>query len=557
MNKRQKIVQEAFLDNEEAVIKRLKSVYNQSLKDITAKTKELQDQINTLDALQGMTSDPDELAKLKSMEQAKIYQKQYQDALKKQISSIMDNMQVEEFKTVSEYLNKCYEEGFLGTMYDLHGQNIPLILPIDQEAIVRAVQLDSKISNGLYSRLGEDVALLKKKITAQVSRGISTGMTFAQVAQQLAAYTNIGFNNAVRIARTEGHRIQVQSGMDACYKAKEKGCDVVKQWDSTMDKRTRRSHQHVDGEIKEMDEPFSNGLMFPGDPSGGASEVVNCRCALLQRARWALDEDELETLKERAEYYGLDKNDSFDDFKKKYLKAADEVKADEEKLKTIRARREAWKARQAERSKKASMPDFDSLDRKQLEHWVADNLKTKFEDTKGASVEYIREATKVISELENRMGGTLDGLSVRFGGLPNGVHAKYDDKTNTILVKKSGSLKSFVESQEKTNARSRIKLKKDYYATTSYSGTLWHELGHAVDMDTGQALSRKLGADKELELKSVKVSVYAGTTQNVRVTKRSEAWAENFAAYMDKSGNEDKVPVEIRQMIEDYFKSKK
>lgn len=325
LNKRQKIVQDAFLNNEEAVIKRLKQVYNQSLKDIEKKAKELQDRINELDTLAKLAEDADEKAKLLSQKQAKVYQKQYQDALKKQVSSILDNMQVEEFKTVSEYLNKCYEEGFLGAMYDLHGQEIPLIIPLDQEAMVRAVQLDSKISEGLYSRLGEDVSLLKKKIIAQVSRGIATGMTFQQMAQQLAGYTNIGYNNAVRIARTEGHRIQVQSTMDACYKAKDKGANIVKQWDSTMDSRTRPSHQKVDGEIRELDEKFSNGLIFPGDPSGGAAEVANCRCALLQRARWALDEKELETLKDRAEYFGLDKADNFEDFKKKYLKTVEEI----------------------------------------------------------------------------------------------------------------------------------------------------------------------------------------------------------------------------------------
>lgn len=40
---------------------------------------------------------------------------------------------------------------------------------------------------------------------------------------------------------------------------------------------------------------------------------------MLQRARWALDEDELETLKERAAYFGLDKGKNFADFKEKYL----------------------------------------------------------------------------------------------------------------------------------------------------------------------------------------------------------------------------------------------
>jgi hypothetical protein len=117
-------------------------------------------------------------------------------------------------------------------------------------------------------------------------------MTFAQVAKQLENQTRIGFNNAVRIARTEGHRIQCASTMDAMESAKDKGCDVVKQWDSALDARTRESHVAVDGEIREVDKPFSNGLMYPGDPSGRPEEVINCRCALLQRARWALDGDD-------------------------------------------------------------------------------------------------------------------------------------------------------------------------------------------------------------------------------------------------------------------------
>lgn len=288
MNKRQKIVQQAFLDNEEAIIHKLKNQYHHTYKEIDKKAKKLHDEFEELKAEYDTVEDEAEREVLKSRMQSKVYQKQYQESLKKQVGDILDKMQEKEFTTVSDYLNKCYEEAFVGTIYDLQGQGIPLCFPLDQEAMVRAVQLDSKISQGLYSRLGEDVSLLKKKITAQVSRCIATGMSYQQMAQQLAGQTNIGFNNAVRIARTEGHRIQCQSTMDACYKATEKGADVVKQWDSTLDARTRSSHVHVDGEIKELDEKFSNGLMFPGDPSGRAAEVINCRCALLERARWAV-----------------------------------------------------------------------------------------------------------------------------------------------------------------------------------------------------------------------------------------------------------------------------
>lgn len=352
------MVQQQFLNKEETVIKRLKGVYGQSLKDITGKISDLDKSIG---ALQKALADVDDdeigdLAKaflgrranispaeaketLQSMLQSKVYQKRYQEALKGQIDGIMDKMHSKEYKIVSDYLKECYEDGFIGTMFDLQGQGIPLCFPLDQEAMVRAVQLDSKISQGLYARLGEDVALLKKKITAQVSRGIATGMSYQQVARGLSAYTNIGYNNAVRIARTEGHRIQVQGTMDACYKAKEKGADVVKQWDSTLDGRTRESHAQVDGEIRELDKPFSNGLMFPGDPSGGAAEVVNCRCALLQRARWALDDGftkmnnftkELEEFKSPQEYEKF-KEGFFSPENKKYMNYVQQM---EEKYKT-------------------------------------------------------------------------------------------------------------------------------------------------------------------------------------------------------------------------------
>lgn len=343
MNKNQKLVQQQFINNEEAVIKRLKSVYKQSLSDIEGKAKALQDDIEELDKLAKLSISDEEKEIILSKKRSKVYQKQYQDSLKKQVGGIYDSMLKEEYKTISDYLDKCYEDGFVGTMFDLQGQGIPLCFPLDQESMVRAVQLDSKISQGLYSRLGEDVSMLKKKITTEVSRGISTGMSFEQTAKQLAGYTNIGYNNAIRIARTEGHRIQVQAGMDACYKAKDMGADVVKQWDSTLDSSTRESHAKVDGEIRELDKEFSNGLMFPGDPSGGAAEVVNCRCALLQRARWALDDSFTKMDNERKELVEIKAAD-YDEFKTKYFEEAKKIqkakiatKADTEQFERYRS----------------------------------------------------------------------------------------------------------------------------------------------------------------------------------------------------------------------------
>lgn len=303
MNKQQKEVLQAQLDSEKEVLKQLEKQYQAALNDINRKIRILQ-------------SD--------EMTQSKIYQLEYQKALKKQVEAILEKLHSNEYSTIQEYLSACYTDAFVGTMYDLSGQGIPLIMPIDQEAAVRAIMLESKVSEDLYSALGVDVDTLKQSISAEVARGIASGMSYADIARNISNVSKAPLSRAKTIARTEGHRIQQASTKDAQQFARSKGADVVKQWDATLDGKTRDSHRMVDGEIRELDEKFSNGLDYPGDPKGPAAEVVNCRCVSLSRARWALDVDELKTLQDRAAYFGLDKSANFKDFKKKYLKAAAE-----------------------------------------------------------------------------------------------------------------------------------------------------------------------------------------------------------------------------------------
>lgn len=313
MNRAQKEVQQVQLSDEQKIIKQLQRIYDQARKDCEQKIREL--------------SSRTDFENLQSI----IYQKQYQEALKKQLEGILDNLQGQQFTSVADYLQKSYHNGYAGVMYDLHKQGIPIIFPINQEQVVKALQTDSKLSQGLYSRLGEDINYLKRSIRAELSRGVSNGSSWNEMAKHIANGMNSPYNkainNAIRITRTEGHRIQQQSALDAQYRAKESGADVLKQWDSTLDNRTRPHHRQLDGQIRELDEPFEvDGMkaMHPGG-FGKAKEDCNCRCCLLQRARWALDEDELDELKECAAYFGLDKIADFKDFREKYLHLPDLV----------------------------------------------------------------------------------------------------------------------------------------------------------------------------------------------------------------------------------------
>ena len=309
MNSSQKEVQQAQLDAEKKVIRQLKQVYNQAIKDCESKIAAL----NSRTDLQNV--------------QSIIYQEQYQQALKSQLEAIMTSLQANEYQTISDYLTDSYTNGYTGAMYTVQKQTgCTVVTPINQSQVVKALQTDSKLSKSLYSKLGEDISYLKKSVKAELSRGIANGSSWLEMASKIAKGMNSPYkkaiNNAIRIARTEGHRIQQQSHLDALYAAEEEGADIVKQWDSTLDSRTRPDHRAADGQIRELDEKFRVGgedMEAPG-VGGSARNVCNCRCCLLQRAKWALDEDELATLKSRAAYYGLDKTADFEDFKSRYLK---------------------------------------------------------------------------------------------------------------------------------------------------------------------------------------------------------------------------------------------
>ena len=311
MNKAQKEVQQAQLNDEKKVIKLLELVYEQAKKNCEQKIREL--------------SARTDLENLQSI----IYQKEYQQIMVDQIESILYDLHEGQFTTIADYLQQSYINGYVGMYYDLHLSGIPLVVPINQDQVVKAVRTNSKLSDSLYNRLGEDVAYLKRSIRAELSRGIASGSTWNEMALRIAKGMNSPFrkayNNAIRIARTEGHRIQNEAALDGQHGAKKKGADIVKQWDSTLDSRTRPEHREADGQIRELDEPFDvsgEKMQAPG-VGGSARNVCNCRCQLLQRAKWALDDDELKALQERATFFGLDKIQSFNDFKQKYLKLPD------------------------------------------------------------------------------------------------------------------------------------------------------------------------------------------------------------------------------------------
>lgn len=91
----------------------------------------------------------------------------------------------------------------------------------------------------------------------------------------------IGRTRARVIARTETHNAANAASLEAVNALELE--QVQKEWISVEDSRTRESHAAADGQLVPVDSSFVVGaarLDHPGDPSGPAGEIINCRCVM-------------------------------------------------------------------------------------------------------------------------------------------------------------------------------------------------------------------------------------------------------------------------------------
>lgn len=233
--------------------------------------------------------------------QAVAYQKAFQQGLQKQLERILGKLHSKTYRTVQEYLQDCYLTGHTAVLYELQSDGLRLSLPIPQDKVYQAAINDTKLVKPLYDSIGEDFAELKKHITDIVSAGFASGASYGDMANQItgkmignyATMRGGALGRAKLIVRTEGNRIANAARLEAARTAKQQGADLVKQWDSTMDKKTRPHHVQLDGQVRELDEPFEvdgRKAQAPGR-FGIASEDINCRCHAYSRPRWAVRAD--------------------------------------------------------------------------------------------------------------------------------------------------------------------------------------------------------------------------------------------------------------------------
>lgn len=120
-----------------------------------------------------------------------------------------------------------------------------------------------------------------KLLRAEITQGVIQGESIPKIAKRLENVFGKNERGWLNNARTAMTMAENQGRQSSYEQMEEDGIELGKQWIATHDRRVRKSHQHIDGEIVKVKEEFSNGLMYPGDPDGDPEEVYGCRCTMV------------------------------------------------------------------------------------------------------------------------------------------------------------------------------------------------------------------------------------------------------------------------------------
>jgi hypothetical protein len=156
----------------------------------------------------------------------------------------------------------------------------PLTLLIDQ-----ALDTELYLQQAVNRLVGIGDALWFNARAALVE-GTAIGESIPKLAARIMDAVGVTEGRARMIARTEVHGARNSVAMGTMQRFESAygipSGVMRKAWQTTNDQRARLEHREADGQTVAFSEPFTVGgasLAFPGDPSGPADLVINCRCA--------------------------------------------------------------------------------------------------------------------------------------------------------------------------------------------------------------------------------------------------------------------------------------
>ncbi len=151
-----------------------------------------------------------------------------------------------------------------------------------QRAIVEAIN-NPVNGHDIIDALKTNRDYVINQVNQTVTRGLIRGDSYKDMATQLKGSLENNVNRyALRIVRTEAHKVQSIAQQDSFDYAESKGIKGRKVWISTLDSRTRPDHQDMDGVEADEDGMFTLPDGSRGEQPGmidDYSQNINCRCS--------------------------------------------------------------------------------------------------------------------------------------------------------------------------------------------------------------------------------------------------------------------------------------
>ena len=280
----------------EEMEKRLSAIYSRAEKEIGERWKEyLTESQAEIDELQKAYEiakkggDAKEIRKAgKKLSNAKrertLMDKRFK-ALTETTAAQLANVNKTALAYVNNQLPEVYSVNYNALKQSVDGIGGYSFALVDADTVKNLVTTDKSLLP--FKELDEkkDIRWNVKKMNAEVLQGILQGEPMDRIAARLSNVIGMDWTAAIRNARTMVTGAENKGRQDSYARAEDDGIILERTWISTNDSRTRHSHAVLDGETRQIDTPFSNGLMYPGDPDGEPSEVYNCRCTLIAKVK--------------------------------------------------------------------------------------------------------------------------------------------------------------------------------------------------------------------------------------------------------------------------------
>ena len=198
----------------------------------------------------------------------------------------LDMLSQEHLNKVEAALNLHYEK-VIPAFAESSLKNITKkSIKAQEDDILRLIERWIALNGLRQARLIADTT--KDDILNAIVRGIREGEGRRQIARMIASVTSISRARSQAIAITETHNAATFGSIESVKGAERNlGLTLLKFWVPTLDERTRTNHAAMASHPGiRLDEKFTVGgakMDRPGDPAGGASNVIRCRCALVYR----------------------------------------------------------------------------------------------------------------------------------------------------------------------------------------------------------------------------------------------------------------------------------